>query len=94
MNKQVSMSGQSERGLPGGSAVATLLMLPIGLIIALVLLYFAAPRGGFFPGELLVIFVVVFLGLFVVRSLYWRSRRKNWRERLRGNGAPVKSTKH
>jgi putative membrane protein len=61
-------------------------MLPIGLIIVLVLLFYFVSFGrGYFPGELLVIFVVVFLGLFVIRTLYWRSRRKYWREQLRGN---------
>jgi putative membrane protein len=61
-------------------------MLPIGLIIAfVVLLYFLANGRGYFPGELLLIFVVIFLGLFVIRRMYWRSRRKYWRERFRGN---------
>jgi len=84
--KQVSMSGQSDSGPPRRSVVGTLLMLPIGLIIVLVLLlYFLTFRVGYFPGELLVIFVAIFLVLFVIRSLYWRSRRKYWRERLRRN---------
>lgn len=67
--------------------VGTLLMLPIGLIIMLVLLlYFFAFRGqGYFPGEFLLIFVVIFLGLFVIRSLYWNSRRKYWRKRFKAN---------
>lgn len=78
-------SGQSDNGPPRRGLVGTLLMLPIGLIIMLVLLYFVAFRGRYFPGELLVIFVGIFLGLFVIRSLYWRSRRKYWRERFRGN---------
>ena len=83
--KRVSMSGQSDSN-PRGSVVGTLLMLPIGLIIVLVLLvYFLTSRVGYFPGELLIIFVVIFLVLFVVRSLYWRSRRKYWREHFREN---------
>jgi len=60
-------------------------MLPIGLIIVIVLLFLVGFRGWYFPGELLIIFVFIFLGLFVVRSLYWNSRRKYWRERLRAN---------
>jgi ABC-type multidrug transport system fused ATPase/permease subunit len=88
MSEQVSMLGQSDSGPPGRSVVGTLLMLPIGLIIVLMLLlYFLTFRGAYFPGDLLLIFVVIFLGLFVVRSLYWRSRRKYWRERWRENGA-------
>jgi hypothetical protein len=59
--------------------VGILLMLPIGIIIAIVLFYFAF-RGGFFPGEFLIVFVVIFLGLAVVRLLFWRSRRRYWRE--------------
>jgi putative membrane protein len=64
-------------------------MLPIGLIVALVLLYVFCIgfRVGHFPGELLLILVVVFLGLFVVRMLFWRSRRKYWRQQRRGNEA-------
>jgi putative membrane protein len=61
-------------------------MLPIGIIIALLLLlYFLVFRVGYFPGELLLIFLVIFLVLFVIRTLYWRSRRKYWREQLRRN---------
>jgi O-antigen/teichoic acid export membrane protein len=86
MIKEVSISRQSDSGPPRRSMVGTLLMLPIGLIIVLVLLlYFLAFRRGYFPGELLLIFVFIFLGLFVIRSLYWRSRRKYWRERFREN---------
>ena len=64
-------------------------MLPIGLIVALVLLYvyFIGFGGRHFPGELLVILLIVFLGLFVVRILFWRSRRKYWREHHTGNEA-------
>ena len=68
-------------------------MLPIGLILALVLIYFyfISFRGRHFAGELLLILLVVFLGLFVVRMLYWRSRRRTrseyWREQRRGNEA-------
>jgi putative membrane protein len=61
-------------------------MLPIGLIILLLLLlYFLASRRGYFPGELLLILVAIFFALFVIRTLYWRSRRKYWREQLRRN---------
>jgi hypothetical protein len=55
--------------------VGILLMLPIGIIIAFVLFYFATFRGGFFPGEFLIIFVVIFLVLTVVRLLFWSRRR-------------------
>jgi hypothetical protein len=74
-------SGSSRAGPPTWSlVVGILLMLPIGIIIALVLFYFAAFRGGFFPGELLIILLVIFLGLTVARLLFWRSRRRYWRE--------------
>jgi putative membrane protein len=86
MIKQTSMSGQSDSGPPGRSLVGTLLMLPIGLIIVLVLLFYFVPfRKGYFPGELLLIFVAIFLVLFVIRTLYWRSRRKYWRKQFRKN---------
>jgi uncharacterized membrane protein len=57
-------------------------MLPIGLVIVIVLLVIFRRS---FPGELLVIFVFLFIGLFVIRSLYWKSRRKYWRERFETN---------
>ena len=60
--------------------VGILLMLPIGLIVALLLHYFFAFRGGFFSGEFLIVFVIVSLVLAVVRLLFWRSRRRYWRE--------------
>jgi hypothetical protein len=64
------------------------LMLPIGIIIALVLFYFVAFRdGGYFPGEFLVVLLVIVLVLFVVRLLFWRSRRRYWREQWRDTGA-------
>jgi uncharacterized membrane protein len=56
-------------------------MLPIGIIIAIVLFYFVAFRGGFFPGEFLIILLIIFLVLALVRLLFWRSRRNYWRER-------------
>jgi hypothetical protein len=61
--------------------VGILLMLPIGIIIALVLFYFVASSGGgFFPGEFLIILLVIFIGVAVARLLFWRSRRRHWHE--------------
>jgi Flp pilus assembly protein TadB len=60
--------------------VGILLVLPIGIIIALVLYYFVAFSGGFFPGEFLIILVVILLGVTLARLLFWRSRRRYWRE--------------
>ena len=81
------MLSQSESDFPRRGLVGTLLMLPIGLIVVILLvLYFFAFKGqGYFPGEILLIFVMVFFGLFVIRTLYWNSRRKRWRERFRAN---------
>ena len=75
-------SGWSRAGPPAWSrVVGILLMLPIGIIIALVLFYFVASSGeGFFPGEFLIILLVIFLGVAVARLLFWRSRRRHWHE--------------
>ena len=61
--------------------IGIFLMLPIGIILALVLFYFVTFRGGgYFSGEFLIVLLVIFLALFVVRILFWRSRRRYWRE--------------
>jgi hypothetical protein len=73
--------GRSRAGPSSWSrVVGTLLMLPIGIIIVLVLFYFVALKGGFFPGEVLIILLIIFLALAVARLLFWRSRRRYWRE--------------
>ena len=56
-----------------------LLMLPIGLILAFVLFYFFASNGWYFPGEFLIIIVIIVIGLTAVRLLFWKSRRRYWR---------------
>ena len=58
--------------------VKVLLMLPIGIILALLLFYLVASKCSFFPGEFLIVLVVIFLGLAVARLLFWRSRRRYW----------------
>lgn len=60
--------------------VGVLLMLPIGLIFAVLLFYFFASGGGYFSGEFLVILLIVLVGVSVARLLFWRSRRRYWRE--------------
>jgi hypothetical protein len=81
--KGVGSSGSNGWGKPQSpnwSRVGgLLLMLPIGLIIALVLFYFLSSSGGYFPGEFLIVIVVILIGLTVVRLLFWRSRRRYWR---------------
>jgi hypothetical protein len=84
-------SGQGRQGSPSWfNAVGVFLMLPVGIIVALLFIYFVGFGGwaGYFPGEILLILLVVFLIMMVARVLYWRSRRKYVRERWRGNGAP------
>jgi hypothetical protein len=68
--------------------VGIFLMLPIGIIIALALFFFFYYRSGvgYYPGEFLIILLVIFLVLFVVRMLFWSSRRRYWRERWKDNG--------
>ena len=87
MKVKQALVDQPESDFPHRGVVGTLLMFPIGLVIVILLVfYFFAFRGrGYFPGEILLVSVVVFFGLFVIRSLYWSSRRKHWREQLRAN---------
>lgn len=79
--------GGSNRGRPPSWSriVGLLLMLPMGIIIALALFYFAASGGGYFPGELLIILLAIFLALLAARLLFWRSRRRYWRAQWREN---------
>ncbi len=75
-------SGGWNRGSPPtwSRIIAVFLMLPIGIMIALLLFYFVVLRGGFFLGEFLIILLIIFLALTVARLLFWRSRRRYWRE--------------
>ena len=58
-----------------------LLMLPIGIIVAALLYFFFVYSGaGYYPGEFLIIILVVMLGVFAARMLLWRSRRRYWRQ--------------
>jgi hypothetical protein len=62
--------------------VGILLMLPIGLIVSLALFYLLVFSGvSFFPGEFLIILTIVMVVVAVIRILFWRSRRRYWRER-------------
>jgi uncharacterized membrane protein len=69
--------------------VGSLLMLPIGLVIALVLVYVFALRGEYYPGEFIFALIAIFAVLFVVRMLFRTKRRNYWRERYEAN-APVR----
>ena len=71
--------------------VGTFFMLPIGIIIALVLFYFVAFKGVFFPGEFLIILLIIFLALVAARLLFWRSRRRYWREQQGRTEQPTSS---
>ena len=72
--------GSGRAGPPGWSRIVGLvLLLPLGLIVALALFYFVARGGGYYPGEFFIVLLVVALGLFVARMLFWRSRRHYYR---------------
>ena len=93
--KQIQEQRQKTQGGGGGGGfgrtgppawsryVGVLLMLPIGLIAAVALFYFFGSGGiGFFPGEFLIILIVIMVGVAIVRMLFWRSRRRYWREQI------------
>jgi len=66
--------------------VGVLLMLPVGILFAIALVYIFIFGGvGYFPGELLIILLIVMLGVFLARLLFWRSRRRYWTERQNWN---------
>ena len=66
--------------------VGILLMLPIGIIIVLGLVYFGYFNHGYYPGEILVVLLVILLVLFAVRLLFWSTRRRYWRQQWAGTG--------
>ena len=74
--------GWSRGGPPSWSrVVGVFLMLPIGIIVVLLLFYLFASGGvTYYPGEFLIIIAVVLVGVAVARLLFWRSRRRYWRE--------------
>lgn len=57
-------------------AIGLLLMLPIGIIVAVVLFFFFGLNGGFGHGEYLILLLVVLLIVFVARLVFWSSRHK------------------
>ncbi|HLN88704.1 MAG TPA: hypothetical protein VK253_01420 [Candidatus Binatia bacterium] len=67
--------------------VGILLMLPVGIIVAVALVFYFSFYRSYFPGEIIIILLIVALGLFVARLLFWRSRRRYW-QGMR-NGAPM-----
>ena len=87
MIRRISTSEQSGRGWNVSRLVGVLLMMPIGIILAIVLVYFEISRGEYFPGELLVVFLVIFIVLFAARLLFWRSRRERMRRYWRQDGS-------
>lgn len=62
-----------------------ILMLPLGLIFALIVFYFLLLRGGYFPGEFFLLLVAFVAVIFIVRMAFWRSRRNYMRQRWQGN---------
>lgn len=87
-NRAGGGGGYGRQGAPGWLRYGgILLMLPIGIIVVgFLLFYFNVYKGGgYFPGEILLILLVVLLVLSVVRMLFWRARRKYMRERWMQN---------
>ncbi len=76
----MSTPGQSASPRTRYRVIGTLLMLPIGVVIAFVLVFVLALRGGYFPGEYLLVFIAIFAVLFVVRFQFRSSRRRYYRE--------------
>lgn len=60
-------------------AAGFLLMLPIGIIVALILFYFLSVSGvSFFPGEFLMLMIIVLVIVAIARILFWRTKRNYW----------------
>jgi hypothetical protein len=71
--------GSGRAGPPTWSRIlGFVLILPIGVIIAILLFYFVALNGGFGPGQFLIVLLLILLVLTAIRLLFWRSRRRYW----------------
>ncbi len=80
--------GYSRQGAPGWMRYGGILLaLPLGIIVvAFLVFYFNVYSGaGYFPGEIILILLVVLVVLFVVRMLFWRAKRKYMRDRWMQN---------
>jgi hypothetical protein len=89
--RQKTQGGGGGRGMGRSSRpswtryIGILLMLPIGLIVVVALFYLVFSSGvGFFPGEFLIVLLIVMVGVAIARILFWRSRRRYWREQFNG----------
>jgi putative membrane protein len=80
-----SNDNQSNHRRPWWRIFGFILMLPIGIIIALVLIFAINGNSGNPPGHLLLILLAIFLVLFIVRMIFWSSRRRHWRQQLEKN---------
>ena len=83
--------GYNRQGPPGWLRYGGILvMLPVGIIVAAFLLFYFSVYnpGGYFPGEIILILLVVLLVMFAVRIFFWRARRNYWQERRMQNKAP------
>ncbi len=79
IQEQRNRAGYSS-GLSGRTRYAgVLLMLPIGLIVAVVIFLLLIFSGAnLFPGEFLVILAIVMIVVALFRILFWRSRKSYW----------------
>lgn len=88
------MDGDSHTDGPGHvptwwRTVGIMLMLPIGIIVAFLLIIFFGFDRTQHPGELLFILLAVFIFMFFVRMMFRRSRRRYWRQQ-RAQNAPMR----
>jgi uncharacterized membrane protein len=65
--------------------LGSVLMLPIGIIIVLILIAYTSFTGAYVPGEYFLVIVVLFMALFILRMVFWRSRRNYWHQRGKEN---------
>ena len=91
LNEEILRQIQQRRAQAGGfnrerqpswlRYAGIILMLPIGLIVVVLLYFFVIQTGaGYYPGEFLIVLLVIMLILFTARMLFWRTRRRYWRQ--------------
>ena len=87
MYAQNGNSSQPNQPSAFNRIIGTLLRLPLGIILAVLLFFVFGINRGTARGGFLLLLLGIFLVLTAARFFYFQSRRKYWQGRFAGNEA-------